>query len=57
MPAQPAKDDPGVVALSAMIEFVNDFGEKTDKELNGDRDVRQPGAIRPWQERFKSSLQ
>lgn len=40
MPAQPAKDDPGVLTLRSLIAFVNQVGEETDKELNGDSDIR-----------------
>jgi hypothetical protein len=40
MPARPSKDDPGVVALRGLIEFVNVVGEEMDVQLNGGRDLR-----------------
>lgn len=39
LPDRPAPDDPVVARLRATIEFVDQVGEATDKDLNGDRDA------------------
>lgn len=40
LPATAGKDDPLVRQLGDLIRFVDAVGEETDREVNGDRDLR-----------------